>query len=82
MKGLPSKQKWNHDVGLRNGKEALRRAKKADGEQGAAVREYSELILHILNESATSGDMTTLLRQRTAEEDMKLIETLMAEETR
>ena len=82
MKGVPKRDRWNHDIGLRNGKDALRRAKKARGEEGEAIREYSELILHLLNEGKSSDETTALLQQQAADQDMKLIERLLAEERR
>lgn len=89
-RGIPSslqqsgskKHNWNHDVGIKNGKAALRRARKAGGQEGDAIREYSELVLHILNEGGAQDDVTEVLRQQMAEEDTKLIERLMAEEKR
>ncbi|KAM0204233.1 hypothetical protein ACHAPA_009332 [Fusarium lateritium] len=83
LKGLPPKQEaWNHDIGLQNGKEALRKARRAHGEQGDAIREYSELILHLMNAENASTDVDNTLRQQLAQEDTKLIERLMAQEKR
>ncbi|KAF9774713.1 hypothetical protein IL306_007259 [Fusarium sp. DS 682] len=83
LKGLPPKQEaWNHDIGIQNGKEALRKARRADGEQGDAIREYSELVLNITNTENASTDVDTILRQQIAQEDTKLIERLMAQEKR
>ncbi|KAF4455982.1 Zinc finger HIT domain-containing protein 3 [Fusarium austroafricanum] len=83
LKGLPPKQEaWNHDIGMQNGKEALRKARRADGEQGDAIREYSELILHLLNTENANADADSILRQQIAQEDTKLIERLMAQEKR
>ncbi|WKT39671.1 hypothetical protein QSH57_001490 [Fusarium oxysporum f. sp. vasinfectum] len=83
LKGLPPKQEaWNHDIGIQNGKEALRKARRADGEQGDAIREYSELILHLMNTDNARTDVDNILRQKMAQEDTKLIERLMAQEKR
>jgi len=83
LKGLPPKQEaWNHDIGIQNGKEALRKARRADGEQGDAIREYSELILHLMNTENVRTDVDNILRQKMAQEDTKLIERLMAQEKR
>lgn len=83
LKGLPPKKEtWNHDIGIRNGKEALRRARRAHGEEGDAIREYSELILHLMNTDNSGPDVTNLLRQQLAQDDTNLIERLMAEEKR
>lgn len=82
LKGLPKKESWNHDIGIQNGKEALRKARRAHGEDGDAIREYSELILHLINTEDSDSDVTNLLRQQLAQEDSKLIERLIAEEKR
>lgn len=82
LKGLPKKETWNHDIGIQNGKEALRKARRAHGEEGDAIREYSELIIHLINTQHAESDVTTLLRQQLAQEDTQLIERLMAEEKR
>ncbi|KAF4967283.1 hypothetical protein FSARC_5113 [Fusarium sarcochroum] len=83
LKGLPPKKEtWNHDIGIQNGKEALRKARRAHGEQGDAIREYSELVLHLLNTDNTNADLGNVLRQQLAQEDTKLIERLMAQEKR
>ncbi|KAF5658084.1 zinc finger HIT domain-containing protein [Fusarium denticulatum] len=83
LKGLPPKQEaWNHDIGIQNGKEALRKARRADGEQGDAIREYSELILHLMNAESAQTDVDNIIRQKMAQEDTKLIERLMAQEKR
>lgn len=83
LKGLPPKQEaWNHDIGIQNGKEALRKARRADGEQGDAIREYSELILHLMNTENARTDVDNILRQKMAQEDTRLIERLMAQEKR
>ncbi|KAF5548373.1 zinc finger domain-containing protein [Fusarium phyllophilum] len=83
LKGLPPKQEaWNHDIGIQNGKEALRKARRADGEQGDAIREYSELILHLMNTESAQANVDKIIRQKMAQEDTKLIERLMAQEKR
>lgn len=82
LKGLPNKKdNWNHDVGIKNGKEALRKARRADGSDGEAVREYCELIAYLM--SGQGGpDATGLLQRQAAMQDTELIERLMAEEKR
>lgn len=80
LKGLPNrKETWNHDQGIKNGKEALRRARKAEGPNGEAVREYCELIMYLMNEQDNVG-AAALLQKQTAMQDSELIERLMAEE--
>lgn len=83
MQGAPNKKRaWNHDVGIQNGKTALRKARKANGEEGKGAREYTELVLYLLNQDDSNDEMTSLLRQQNAEQDNQLIERLMAEEKR
>lgn len=67
-------------MGVQNGKEALRKARRAHGEDGDAVREYSELILHLMETSNSDADVGNLLREELAKEDTKLIGRLMAQE--
>lgn len=82
MKGLASKKdSWNHDVGIKNGKEALRKARKADGAAGEAVKEYCELIQYLMNGQA-GADASALLQKQVATQDSELIERLMTEEKR
>lgn len=85
MKGLPAnsgKGTWNHDIGIKNGKAALRRARKASGEDGEAIREYTELILHIMNETGEQNNATAFVQRQVAEQDTALIERLLAEDRR
>lgn len=84
MQGMARRDGWNHDVGIRNGKEALRRARSAEGPDGDAVREYSELILHLISDGPAARDQgaASILQQKAAKEDAKLIESLMAQEKR
>ncbi|KAL7933489.1 hypothetical protein V8C35DRAFT_56516 [Trichoderma chlorosporum] len=85
MKGLPAnngKASWNHDIGIKNGKAALRRARKASGEDGEAIREYTELILHIMNETDEKNNATAFVQRQIAEQDTALIERLLAEDRR
>ncbi|EHK15892.1 uncharacterized protein TRIVIDRAFT_164160 [Trichoderma virens Gv29-8] len=85
MKGLPAnsgKATWNHDIGIKNGKAALRRARKASGEDGEAIREYTELILHIMNETGEKNNAAAFVQRQIAEQDTALIERLLAEDRR
>lgn len=85
MKGLPAnsgKGTWNHDIGIKNGKAALRRARKASGEDGEAIREYTELILHIMNETSEQNNAAAFVQRQVAEQDTALIERLLAEDRR
>lgn len=78
LKGLPKKDAWNHDVGIKNGKDALRKARRADGKRGDGIREYCELIAHLMN----NGDASTVLQRQATEQDALLVERLMAQEKR
>ncbi|UKZ90043.1 uncharacterized protein TrAFT101_005076 [Trichoderma asperellum] len=87
MKGLPASNnsgrgQWNHDIGIKNGKAALRKARKASGEDGEAIREYTELILHIMNETNDRNDAAAYVQRQIAEQDTALIERLLAEDRR
>ncbi|KAJ3484958.1 hypothetical protein NLG97_g6929 [Lecanicillium saksenae] len=82
LKGLPSKKDaWNHDIGIKNGKEALRKARKAHGAPGEGVREYCELIRYLMNGQA-GAEASALLQKQAATQDSELIERLMTEEKR
>ncbi|OAA60631.1 Zinc finger, HIT-type [Cordyceps fumosorosea ARSEF 2679] len=82
LKGLPGKkERWNHDVGIKKGKEALRKARKADGALGEGVKEYCELIMHLMNGQA-GDDASVLLQKQAATQDAELIERLMNEENK
>lgn len=81
--GGKSKQaQWNHDVGIRKGKEALRRARKAEGDAGEGVREFSELIIHLLSQNTQSEEAHSLIRNQVAQRDADLIKRLLEEEKR
>ncbi|KAK0386413.1 hypothetical protein NLU13_6250 [Sarocladium strictum] len=82
MQGVSKKETWNHDMGIKNGKAALRRAKSADGEEGEGVREYYELVLHMMNEASDRERASQFVQQQLAQEDTKLIERLLAQEKR
>lgn len=74
------KPKWTHDTGLRRGKEALRKARTNPGEEGDAVREYCELVLHLLSREEATANVTDIVRQQVTQEDIKLIEKLIETE--
>lgn len=82
MQGVAKKDNWNRDIGIKNGKEALRKARRDEGKAGDAIREYSELILHLINTQDEKGSAATILREQMEQEDSKLIEQLMAQERR
>lgn len=78
------KPKWTHDTGLKRGKAALRKARTDPSEEGDAVREYCELVLHLLSrkdeQERAAMHVTDLVRQQVTQEDVKLIEKLMETE--
>ncbi|OHF00392.1 HIT zinc finger [Colletotrichum orchidophilum] len=76
----PKKEQWTHDVGIRKGKEALRRARAADGEDGEGVREYVELINHLMSQASAVAEAEELIRKQAAEKDAELIRRLMTED--
>lgn len=77
--GQAHKEPWSRDVGLRTGAAALRRARTDPGDTGDAVREYCDLVLHLL---AASGrdDATAVVRREVAAEEARTVERLLAEE--
>ncbi|KAL0940736.1 hit finger domain protein [Colletotrichum truncatum] len=78
----PKKEQWTHDIGIRNGKEALRKAKNAAGEDGEGVREYIELINHLVSkgDGGNDADADEAIRRRAAQQDTELIRRLMADD--
>ncbi|KAI3399167.1 hypothetical protein diail_7536 [Diaporthe ilicicola] len=76
------KPKWTHDLGLRRGKEALRKARTDPGEDGDAVREYCELVLHLLSKQEATGGITDLVREQVIKQDVQLIERLIEAESK
>ncbi|KAL1893880.1 hypothetical protein Cpir12675_003899 [Ceratocystis pirilliformis] len=49
------KKPWDQSVGEQHGKDALRRAREQDDEEGEAVRAYSELIVHLMEAQGRGG---------------------------
>lgn len=77
-----NKPKWSHDTGLKRGKQALRQARTDPEEEGDAVREYCELVLFLLaKEKNVDVDVTDLVRRQVTQQDVKLIEQLIEEES-
>lgn len=55
LKDLPvSSNGWDRDKAMASGKEALRKARGAKGVDGEALREYSELVLHLTKDKANN----------------------------
>ncbi|KAL2753709.1 hypothetical protein ACRALDRAFT_2110395 [Sodiomyces alcalophilus JCM 7366] len=78
----PKHTQWNHDVGIRKGKEALRKARKAEGDAGEGVREFSELIVHLISQGTQGEEADSVLRNQVAQRDADLIKRLLEEESR
>ncbi|KAK1996148.1 hypothetical protein LX36DRAFT_128663 [Colletotrichum falcatum] len=76
----PKKEQWTYDVGIRNGKAALREARNAAGEDGEGVREYIELINHLVSEGNAAAEAEEVIRKQAAEKDAELIRRLMTED--
>lgn len=70
---------WDRSTGLRKGKEALQRAREAEGEEGDGVREYHELVLHLLS---NGGDGPGTADRRFGQRDEELLRNFVATETR
>ena len=79
--GQAHKEPWSRDVGLRTGAAALRKARTDPGDAGDAVREYSELVLHLLSRSGAADDAAGVVRREVAAEEARTVERLLAEET-
>ncbi|KAL2130761.1 hypothetical protein VTI74DRAFT_5979 [Chaetomium olivicolor] len=83
-------QPWTRDVGLRRGAEALRRARTNPSETGDGVREFCELVLHLLGQQknkdgAASGKgaeegVLGRVREVVVGEERGVIERLLREE--
>ncbi|KAH8899629.1 hypothetical protein GQ53DRAFT_318969 [Thozetella sp. PMI_491] len=70
---------WTKEDGLRKGAAALRKARTDPSEKGDAVREYCELVLHLLSKPGDSK-ATRLVREAVVAGDTKAIEQLMQDE--
>jgi len=75
-KGRRREEPWNRDRGLRNGVQALARARKAYGKDGEGIREFSKLILQIVS-GDESVDATELIQKELAEENARSISQLL-----
>jgi len=67
---------WTPEVGLRRAQQALRRARTDPGEDGDGVREYCELVVHLLSRAGRT-DATEMVRHEVVQEEVKAIEWLM-----
>jgi hypothetical protein len=67
---------WNHDRGMENGLRALLAARELDGKDGEGIREYSRIILQILS-GDDEMDAATLIQKQLAEENARIVETLL-----
>jgi hypothetical protein len=67
---------WNTDRGMQNGLRALLAARQLDDKDGEGIREYSKLVLHILS-GDDEMDAATLIQNQLAEENARIVETLL-----
>jgi hypothetical protein len=72
----PKEEPWNADRGMQNGLRALLAARELDGKDGEGVREYSKLVLQILS-GDDEMDAATLIQKQLAEENARIVETLL-----
>jgi zinc finger HIT domain-containing protein 3 len=70
-------ESWNSEVGIQKGLKALRKAREASGEDGEAVREYYDLIVHLVHGQGAEGRVSDALQQNRAEEEKKFLQELM-----
>jgi hypothetical protein len=87
--GLPTKyqppqqqrqqETWTRQVGLRKGVAALKKARMDPSEDGDAVREYCDLVLHLLSTSRERREIEALeaVRRETADEEKGVIKNLI-----
>jgi hypothetical protein len=87
--GLPTKyqppqqqrqqEPWTRQVGLRKGAAALKKARTDPSEDGDAVREYCELVLHLLSTSRErkENEVLDVVRRETADEERGVIKKLI-----
>ncbi|KAM0329141.1 hypothetical protein ACHAQA_004437 [Verticillium albo-atrum] len=80
--GKQKKEQWNHDVGIRKGKEALRAARRIEGDIGEGVREYTELVLHFAAQQEAAVGRNAVVDGSSAKQDAELIKRLLEEDTR
>jgi hypothetical protein len=71
--------RWNSDIGMQKGVEALSRAKAADGKDGEGVREYYKLVLRILSGNKEM-DAEEMIHSEIAEENARIISALLHNE--
>ncbi|KAJ9142301.1 hypothetical protein NKR19_g7245 [Coniochaeta hoffmannii] len=70
---------WTRQVGLKKGAAALKKARMDPSEDGDAVREYCELVLHLLSTSRQRRDSEALdvVRRETVDEERGVIKRLI-----
>ncbi|PKS09754.1 hypothetical protein jhhlp_004375 [Lomentospora prolificans] len=73
------KEIWSRATGIKKGKEALQRAREASGEEGEAVREYQELVLHLL--SGRDDSTQDVVQRRLANQENELLKSFVVAET-
>jgi hypothetical protein len=75
--GRNKNQPWTREVGLRRGAEALRKARTNPTDTGDGVREFCEVVRHLLNQKREGVEK---VRQEVAAEETRVIERLLREE--
>ncbi|KAL2265471.1 hypothetical protein VTJ83DRAFT_6571 [Remersonia thermophila] len=70
-------QPWTMEAGLRKGAEALRKARTDPTETGDGVREFCELVRHLLNQKREGVEK---VREEVAAEEARIVEMLLREE--
>lgn len=73
----PKKDQWNQDVGIRRGKEALRKARKAEGDDGEGLREYTELIAHLTSRGDQNNVAEMEMHDRHGLQDADLLRRIL-----
>jgi zinc finger HIT domain-containing protein 3 len=68
---------WSREVGIRKGLELLRKARRAPGEDGEALREYTELIVHLVYSQKAGNAVSDSLMQSRNEEERRFIQELL-----
>jgi zinc finger HIT domain-containing protein 3 len=73
---LGKEGRWNAELGRQKGLAALRRARSAPGQEGEALSEYTELIVHLLYVGGENG-IGAALEKKHGDEQQQLIRELL-----
>jgi zinc finger HIT domain-containing protein 3 len=71
---------WSPDIGLRRAQKALRRARGAPGRDGEGVREYCDLVLHLLARRADKEAAHAVVRREVQRDETDLVRRLLDRE--